>query len=61
MGIKKGTLVKAWYDDPSEYVIGSVVCVSSKFVHIFMGGHGFAKKNAIPLPPELAKQLEELE
>ena len=69
MGIKKGTLVKAWDDDPSEYVIAVYFSHCTIKDEDNLGDHGvFNDKgmiswflNAIPLPPELAKQLEEFE
>jgi hypothetical protein len=68
--IKKGTLVKAWDNDVSTYVIGIAVeshHKNSNTINVNLkDDYGISSiesapyKNAVEIPAELAKQLEEL-
>jgi hypothetical protein len=62
--IKRGTLVKAWDDlNPDDFVLGYYSSMGHEGMWHYVsfdddGEMGF--DNVIEIPPELAKQLEEL-
>jgi len=64
--LKKGDSVKAWDDDPSDYVIGKFMFTDEiggdVMTSVFIGSMRFSEwfSNAVKIPDELAKQLEDL-
>lgn len=63
MEIKVGTLVKAWDNDASDFIVGEYIEYRERYGKhdIFVNSHDTVfQDNATPIPADLAKQLEEL-
>ena len=58
--IDRFKLVKAWNDDVSDYVIADYGYYLEGYGHVICEYHDREFKNAIEIPPALAKQLEDL-
>ena len=62
--IKEGDLVKAWDDDPSDFVVGKLeeICDDGSSFFLICGfDESDLFCNVAKIPDELAKQLEGLE